>query len=125
MNIGRRIYFDFSTGNIIQDTGERSGEVIETTTEQDSVSYAALAERVPETVGCLQLEYGEYAQDFAECNGYRVDVSGETPTLLFSYPVPGETEEPPSFRKPLSVQVAEQDARIADVELALAELFTL
>jgi len=125
MQVGRKIYFDLATGNVIVNTGERSGDVVDTTIAQDFAAYSALAERVPETVGRLKLDYGEYAQDFMECSGYRVDVSGETPSLLFSYPQPGETEEPPVFQKPLSVQVAEQDARISDVELALAELFTV
>ena len=125
MQIGRRIYYDLAIGNVLQDTGDRSGSVVETTTEQDFAAYTALAERVPETVGCLQLDYGEYAQDFAECNGYRVDVNGEIPSLLFSYPNPESPSEPPVYRKPLSDLIAEQDARIADVELALAELFTV
>lgn len=125
MQIGRKIYYDLETGNIIIDTGERSGSVVETTVEQDFVTYAALAERVPSTVGCLQLDYGEFAQEFAECNGYWVDVSSETPSLLFSYPNPEQPEEPFVYRKPLSEQVQEQEQRLADVELALADLFTL
>lgn len=124
MQIGRRIYYDLANGNVIQDTGERAGDVVEKTIEQDFAAYVALAERVPSSVGCLQLEYGEYAQDFMECNGYRVDVSGETPSLLFSYADPESPEEPPVYRKPLSEQVAEQEQRLADVELALADLFT-
>ncbi len=124
MKIGRKIYYELETGNVIQNTGERSDVVVETTREQDFAFYVSLSERVPETVGCLQLEYGEYAQDFAECNGYRVDVSGETPSLLFSYPEPGEPGEQPVYRRPLSEQVAEQEQRLADVELALADLFT-
>lgn len=112
MQIGRRIYFDLITGNVAQDTGERSGSVVETTVEQDFEAYVALSERVPERIGCLQLEYGEYAQDFTECNGYRVDVSGETPSLLFSYPNPEVPEAQPVFQRPLSEQVAEQEQRL-------------
>jgi len=112
MQIGRKIYYDLATGNVIQDTGERSGSVFETTTAQDFVAYASLAERVPETVGCMQLEYGEYAQDFMECNGYRVDVSGETPSLLFSYPE--SPEQPHVFRPPLSEEV--EQLKIADLD---------
>ncbi|WP_239613959.1 hypothetical protein [Cohnella mopanensis] len=125
MQIGRKIYYDLATGNIIQDIGDCSDDVIETTVEQDFAAYASLAERVPETVGCLQLAYREKEQDFEACSGYRVDVSGETPSLLFLYHDPNAPEEPPVYRKPLSEVIAEQDARIADVELALAELFTV
>jgi hypothetical protein len=72
MQIGRRIYYELATGNVIQDTGEREGSVVETTTEQDFASYASLAERVPATVGVIELEFRELAQDFVECNGYIV-----------------------------------------------------
>ncbi|MBO9596707.1 MAG: hypothetical protein J7559_02625 [Cohnella sp.] len=123
MQIGRRIYYDRSTGNVIVDTGERYGGVIETTIEQDFAAYAALAERVPESTGHLQLEYGQYAQDFMECNGYRVDVSGETPSLLFSYPDPNEPDTPPVYQPPLSVKVAqlENDNQLLQQRVAQAQ----
>jgi hypothetical protein len=130
LEIGKRIYYELSTGNVIQDTGERSGSVVETTREQDFIAYAKLVERVPETVGVIELEYGEYAQDFAECNGYRVDVSGETPLLLFSYPDPNEPEAPPVYRKPLSVELAEVKTELdlvkadsADTTAIILDLF--
>lgn len=125
MQIGRRIYYDLQTGNAIQDTGERTGDVVETTRDQDFSAYAALAERVPDSVGMLQLEYGQYVQDFATCNGYRVDISGETPTLVFTYPDPADPANPapePVYQKPLSVQVAEQQQAIDDLTLAFADL---
>ena len=72
MQIGRRIYYELATGNVIVDTGERQGAVVPTTIEQDFTTYAALAQRVPETVGVLELEFGQYAEDFAACSGYRI-----------------------------------------------------
>ncbi|BBI31463.1 hypothetical protein [Cohnella abietis] len=99
MQIGRRIYYDKGTGNVIVDTGERSGSVAETTIEQDFAIYAALAEYALETVGCLQLDYGQYEQDFATSNGFRVNVSGEAPVLLFSYSESGEPELYPLYQK--------------------------
>lgn len=74
--IGRKIYFDKLTGNVLVDTGERSGSVRETTTEEDFQTYLVLAERVPETVGCLQLEYGQDSDKFARYL-YRVDPATE------------------------------------------------
>ncbi|MED2006686.1 DUF4376 domain-containing protein [Brevibacillus borstelensis] len=70
--IGRKIYFDKQSGNVLVDTGERAGAVVETTKEQDFQTYKALADRVPETVGCLQLEYGQDSDKFAQYP-YRVD----------------------------------------------------
>ncbi|SFA83194.1 hypothetical protein SAMN05216312_101762 [Cohnella sp. OV330] len=124
MQIGRRIYYDKATGNLILDTGERSGGVVETTVAQDFATYAALQDRVPATVGIMELAYGDHAQDFKTCNGYRIDVSNGTPSLLFSYPDPSDPEAPPVYRQSLSAEVEAQKQRLSDIELALAELFT-
>lgn len=121
MNIGRRIYYDKATGNVILDTGERSGSVVETTIEQDFAAYVALAERVPETVGWIQLEYGQFSQDFASCSGYAVDVSGPEPELVFSYTDPEDPEAPPVYQKPLSEEVAEVKQAIAELTNLLAQ----
>ncbi len=123
MQIGRRIYYEKSTGNVIVDTGERSGYVVESTVEQDFATYAALAERVPETVGWIQLEYGQYAQDFAACNGFRVNP--DTLELEFSYPDPNEPEAPPVYQKPLSVQIEELRAENLTAFEAIAELYEM
>lgn len=105
MKIGRKIYFELSTGNVIIDTGQRRGSVIPTTFEQDWLSYSELQERVPSTVGLIELEYGQYSQDFSECIGYHVDI--ETDKLVFSYPDPNEPEIEQSYQAPLSVQIEE------------------
>ncbi|WP_068782234.1 hypothetical protein [Paenibacillus sp. GM2] len=121
LQIGHKLYFDRVNGNVLVDTGERSGFVRETTQEEDFAAYEALAERVPDTVGCLQLEYGQYSRDFAECNSYRVNL--DTLELEFSYPDPGETEPTePVYRKPLSIEVDELKASDIENKQAIAEL---
>ncbi|WP_405175096.1 hypothetical protein MHI27_27475 [Paenibacillus sp. FSL H8-0261] len=35
MQIGRKIYYDNATGNVLVDTGERSSDVVETTQALD------------------------------------------------------------------------------------------
>jgi hypothetical protein len=102
LKIGRKIFYD-NLGNVIIDTGERQGSVIATTVEQDIETFTALSVRNPDTFDVLELEFGEYAQDFAECNGYRVNV--ETKEMEFSYPDPNEPEAPQVFVKPLSEQI--------------------
>lgn len=118
--IGKKIYFSKETGVPIVVTAEIFTGGVETTTEQDFKEYAALAERVPETVGMIQLEYGQYAQDFAECNGYRVNP--ETGEIEFSYPddpnIPGNQE--PVYQQPLTTQVTELKQAIADLTMTLA-----
>ncbi|MNP01469.1 hypothetical protein D3C76_932850 [compost metagenome] len=120
MHIGRKIYYDVLTGNVIVDTGERTGHVRETTLEEDFTTYTALAERVPETVGCLQLAYSQYAQDFAECNSYRVNP--DTLELEFSYPDPNDPEAEPIYRKPLSTEVDELKQADIENKQAIADL---
>ncbi|ASS76490.1 hypothetical protein CIG75_17010 [Tumebacillus algifaecis] len=86
MQIGRKIYYDKATGNVLVDTGERSGDVVETTIEQDFSSYVALAERVPATVGVLELPFGEFAENFAR---YPYRVQPLSRTIVFDVDATG------------------------------------
>lgn len=104
MEIGAKIYYDKETGNVILNTGERSGSVVETTWEQDFSAYAVLNERVPSTVGMIQLEYGAYAADRAE-GGIITSVNLETLEPLFTYPDPEQPEVPTEPQKSLSEEV--------------------
>ena len=130
MQIGRKIYYDKVTGDIIVNTGDRRGSsLVITTVEEDFAAFKALADRIPDTVGWIQLEYGQYAQDFLECSSVQVNPS--TLELEFSYPNPGEPEETPVYQKPLSVEVEELKientdlkGRVSDMELAFADLIT-
>lgn len=118
MKIGRRIYYDVSTGYVIVDTGERQGYVVETSVEGDIAKYKALSELVREAFDYVELEYNQYAQDFAECNGYRINP--ETKELEFSYPDPNEEEpQEPVYQAPLSEVVAQQTDYLLDVDFRL------
>ncbi|HWI50231.1 MAG TPA: hypothetical protein VNU45_18630 [Rummeliibacillus sp.] len=112
MQLGRKIYHDKATGNIIVDTGERQGPVIATTIEQDIAAYTDLSERNRDTFDVIELAFGQFAQDFAECNGYHVNL--ETKTLEFSYPDPNEPNVEQPYQAPLSEQV--EELRLAQQE---------
>lgn len=103
MKIGRRIYYESVTGNVIVNTQEKQGFVKITTIEQDIRFYAELSERNRETFDYIELEYGQYAQDFMECNGYRINVDDKT--IEFSYPDDNEEPIEPVYQVPLSEQV--------------------
>lgn len=129
--IGKKIYFDKATGDIILIIGERFGDVIETTFEQDINTYKSLSERNPETFDYIQLEYGQYAQDFIECNYVRVNIEklNELPrerwyeALEFSYPDENEDKEGAIiYRKPLSVEIEEQKKAIAELTILLSTI---
>jgi hypothetical protein len=127
MKIGRRIYYDKAAGSLIQDTGERSGDVIETTVEQDFLTFRALAERMPNIVDMIQLEYGQYAQDFIEGRLERIDLDTLEP--LFSYPDQEQPSEPTPPQQPLTLQVASLKAELAERDrenkLAIFEVYTM
>ena len=88
--IGKRIYFLKVDGRVVLDTGEAEGWVNPTTTEQDWEIYSELSKYNKSEVDFIELQFGEFKTEFAECTSYRVNV--ETKTLEFDYtPVP----EPP------------------------------
>jgi len=121
--LGRKIYYQLSTGNVVFNREEMTGSVIESTKEQDFASYSILGDYNPNTIGVVQLEYGQYAEEFAACNGYRVNP--DTKQMEFSYPDPSEPEKPSVYRKPLSEEVEETKARITDLELTIAEMMVM
>ncbi len=115
MKIGRKIFYEVETGNVIINTGERQGSVIPSTIEQDIATYKSLFERNRGSFDVIELEFGQYAQDFAECNGYRVNP--ETKELEFSYPNPSEEEfQEPIYQKPLSEEVKNLKSQVLEMQ---------
>ena len=119
--IGKKIYYEKDTGNAILVTPEHTGDVAESTIDQDFEKYEILKQRVRDTVGVIQLEYGQYEQDFAQCNGFRVNP--ETKQLEFSYPDPNATEsQKPVYQKPLTEQLKETQQAVAELTLLLGQM---
>ena len=91
--IGKRIYYLKVDGRVILDTGEAEGWVNQTTTEQDWRIYSELSKYNKSEVDFIELQFGEFKTEFAECTSYRVNV--DTKTLEFDYtPVPEPPEVP-------------------------------
>jgi hypothetical protein len=83
-NIGQKLYYDKTTGEVIQRTSQKEGEwARQSTLDEDIFGYLALSERNRDTFDVIELPFGAYAQDFAECNGYRVNPI--TKELEFDY----------------------------------------
>lgn len=116
MRIGAKVYYDKETGNVIQEVGERSGDVVETTTKQDFASYLKLAERVPETVEMIQFEYGIHETDF-KAGGIITRIDLVTMEPLFTYPDPVDPETPLEPRPALSEQVGSLGGQMAEMKL--------
>jgi hypothetical protein len=123
MLVPLRIYFDKTTGTPIQVTGNfRDDWLTEVPTiEQDIANYKALSERNRDTFDVIELPFGAYAEDFAMCNGYRVNP--ETKQLEFSYPDPSKPEpQEPVYQKPFTEQLKETQQAVAELTLLLATL---
>lgn len=87
--LGKKIYYLKENGNIILDTGEAEGWVLQTTVEQDWEIYEELQKYTKDSVDCIELKFGEFKTEFNECTSYKVDVAKKE--LVFDY-----SEIPPS-----------------------------
>ena len=88
--LDKRIYYLKVDGRVILDTGEAEGWVNQTTTEDDWRIYSELSKYNKSEVDYIELKWGEFKTEFAECTSYRVNV--DTKQLEFDYtPIP----EPP------------------------------
>jgi len=107
MSIGRKVYYELATGDVILTTLEKASETATNTTkEQDFEIYDVLQARNPDTVGVIQLEFGQYQSEFQTAKSYKVNL--ETNELVFEYP----TYEPP---------LTEQIERLKRENLSLKE----
>lgn len=120
ITVGRRIYYDVLSGEVILDLGERIGSEPPSTIERDIEVYKILSERNRDTFDLIELEYGQYKQDFIECSGYRVNPN--TVKLEFSYPDPSQPAAPPVYQTPLSIEVANIKESIAELAVLMATL---
>ena len=128
--LGKRIYYLKVDGRVILDTGEAEGWVLPTTTEDDWRIYSDLQKYNKSEVDFIELQFGEFKTEFAECTSYRVNV--ETKVLEFDYtPVPEPPDVPytPTIHERMDTQEArnsEQDDMIFEqsYEIAMLKLNT-
>lgn len=73
VQIGRKIYYEKSNGVVIWDKGEMAGDVRETTLEEDKEVMPILTLIDSNQLGVKQLNYGELAENFINCKGYRIN----------------------------------------------------
>ena len=113
----RRIFYDNVTGEVIIDVQYQNGKL--TTVERSIAQFKILSERNRDTFDVLELEYGQYAQDFAEGRLIGVDLEKNIP--LFSYPNPNEPGVEQPSQVPLSEKIATLEQEKTILQLALAE----
>ncbi|MGN7169256.1 hypothetical protein ACTHSJ_25665 [Paenibacillus cellulositrophicus] len=119
----RKLFYDKSTGGAIQmvDGDIVYGDVLETTIEEAFEKYSKLSERVPDTVGVLELEYDEYLQDFIEGVWTGVDLTSMKPQFHYLDPNDPEQQEP-VLQPPLTEQINELRERQDSTEAAILAL---
>ncbi|EEA86051.1 hypothetical protein [Peptacetobacter hiranonis] len=98
--IGKRIYYLKVDGRVILDTGEAEGWVNPTTSEDDWIIYSELSKYNKSEVDFMELQFGEFKTEFAECTSYHVDVAKKE--IVFEYrekPNPPEIPQTPSLHE--------------------------
>lgn len=108
MDLGRKIYYELATGNVILDTGERQGDVVETTESQDWTLYTALQPYQQSAVGVLQLNYGEDATYFQQNYSYSVDITQNPPVIKWGSPSTATLTQAQAMQKQLLEQGYQQ-----------------
>lgn len=83
MQIGRKIYYGKSNGVVIWDKGEMQGDIVLTTFEEDKSAMPTLALISEDEIGVLQLECGDYCEEFKTCKGYIINQKNQR--LEFAY----------------------------------------
>lgn len=115
--LGTKLYFNKTTGDVLLIVGDMQGYVRETSFEEDVTTYAALQEQAVENIGLKSFEFGVYGQLSEGFNQVRVNV--QTGELEFSYVAP----ELPSAEEQLSdldAQIAALQAKKAEMEAKIA-----
>lgn len=113
--LGKRIYYLKTTGNVAYTVGEQEGWVVEnphelqdpplTKKEYDFKIYAELQKYNPEEVDFIELKWGEFKTEFAECTSYKVNI--ETKKLEFDYtpkPEPPGVPQTPTIHERMETQ---------------------
>ena len=84
--IGKKIYYELTTGNVVLTIPERHNEnAVNTTIEQDFIMFDVLQARNPSLIGVKQMEYREFQNDFDMANSFMIDVTNDR--VLFQYHV--------------------------------------
>lgn len=101
----KRLYYLISNGQVFFETRTDHIGVRTLSIEEELKTYRTLLEMNIDKIDVIEIGVNDYAQDFAESNGYRVNP--ETKQLQFSYPDPNEPAKEPEYIKPLSQEVDE------------------
>lgn len=122
--IGSKIYYLISNGNVILNTGDMMGCVVETSFDEDYNNYTDLSKYAKDSIGCLKLEYGELGKLLADhkANSFKVDVSSSPHKLVFEW-IDYDTGEPAEPPKTMEELIKEESDKVRlEYATAIAEI---
>lgn len=104
--VGKRIFFLKDTGVVILKIDEMEGWVNEHEKDFDKALeeaykyYAELKKYNKEQVDFIDLKWGEYKTEFAECTSFKIDVATRKPVFEYGEkPNPPEVPQTPSLHE--------------------------
>lgn len=122
--IGSKIYYLISNGNVILNTGDMMGCVVETSFDEDYNNYTDLSEYAKDSIGCIKLEYGELGKLLEEhkANSFKVDISSQPHKLIFEW-IDYDTGEPAKPPKTMEELIKEEADKVRlEYAMAIAEV---
>lgn len=122
--IGTKIYYLKSNGNIIIESGDMMGCVVETSFDEDYNNYTDLSKYAKDSIGCLKLEYRELGKLLEEhkANSFKVDVSSNPHKLVFEW-IDYDTGEPAPPPKTMEELIKEEADKVRlEYAMAIAEV---
>lgn len=124
LKLGTKIYYLISNGNVILDTGDMMGCVVETSFDEDYNNYTDLSKYTKDSIGCLKLEYGELGKLLEEhkANSFKVDVSSNPHKLVFEW-IDYDTGKPGEPPKTMEELIKEESDKVRlEYATAIAEI---
>ena len=122
--IGSKIYYLISNGNVILESGDMIGCVVETSFDEDYNNYTDLSKYAKDSIDCLKLEYGELGKLLEEhkANSFKVDVSSNPHKLIFEW-INYDTGEPAEPPKTMEELIKEESDKVRlEYATAIAEI---
>lgn len=122
--LGSRIYYEKSTGNVIFTRGDMAGFVQESSIDEDFDMYNELQQYNKSSVGVIELPYGELSKQLEKnkSNTYKVDISVDPHKLIYSW-LDYETGQPGEPPKTTEEQIKEESDKVRlEYAMAIAEL---
>ena len=122
--IGSKVYYLISNGNVILNTGDMMGCVVETSIDEDYNNYTDLNKYAKESIGCIKLEYGELGKLLADhkANSFKVDVSSSPHKLVFEW-IDYDTGQPGEPPKTMEELIKEEADKVRlEYAMAIAEV---